>query len=148
MRELMKEMKEIMMAAIFDAFERMFYVFLEPVGDGCSVYDVGAAIKFSGVIKGELKIFASEGLAKNMVQNLLGVEEKEIKEQDIEDCFKEAANIICGNFLGRFDQTKVFDLTMPLFSRLPNETMNERDVCRLYFDSDGERFCAVLTLSD
>ena len=65
----MKEVKERMMAAIFEVFEKMFYVFLEPVGDDCSEYDMGAAIQFSGAQKGELKILASEGLAKSMVQH-------------------------------------------------------------------------------
>jgi len=148
MKGLMKEVKETMRAAIFDVFEKMFYVFLESVGDECSDYDMGAAIKFSGAQKGELKILASEGLAKNMVQNLLGLEEKEITERDIEDCIKEAANMICGNYLGRLDQTKVFDLTIPSFSRRPSEAAQDSNVCRLCFDSNGERFGAVITLPD
>ena len=148
MKGLMKEVKETMRAAIFDVFEKMFYVFLESVGDECSDYDMGAAIKFSGAQKGELKILASEGLAKNMVQNLLGLEEKEITERDIEDCIKEAANMICGNYLGRLDQTKVFDLTIPSFLRRPGEAVEGSNVCTLCFDSDGEMFGAVLTLSN
>ncbi len=148
MKELMQEVKETMMAAIFDVLEKMFYVFLEPVEDECSDYDVGAAIQFSGAQKGELKILASEGLAKSMVQNLLGLEGEEITDEDIEDCIKEAANMICGNYLGRHDQTKVFDLSIPSFSRRPSEVAQGRNACRLCFDSDGERFGAVLTLLD
>ena len=142
----MKEVKETMRAAIFDVFEKMFYVFLEPVGDECSDYDIGAVIQYSGAQKGELKILASEGLAKSMVQNLLGLKEEEITDKDIEDCIKEAANMICGNYLGRLDQTKVFDLTIPSFLRRPGEAGAGSNVCRLCFDSDGERFGAVLTL--
>ena len=148
MKELMKEVKETMMAAIFDVFEKMFYVFLEPIGDECSDYDMGAAIQFSGAQNGELKILASEGLAKSMVQNLLGLKVEEITGKHIEDCIKEAANMICGNYLGRLDQTKVFDLTIPSFLRRPSETIEGSNVCRLCFDSDGERFGAVLTLSN
>jgi len=142
----MKEMKETMRAAIFDVLERMFYVFLEPVDDEFSGYDTGAAIQFSGALKGELKILASEGLAESMVQNLLGIEQKKINEQDVEDCLKEAANIVCGNFLGRLDQSKVFNLSVPSFLRRPGETAKESNACRLCFDSDGERFGVVLTL--
>jgi len=144
----MKEVKEKLMAAIFDVFEKMFYVFLEPVGDEYSDYDMGAAIQFIGAQKGELKILASEGLARSMVQNLLGLKVEEITNKDIEDCLKEAANMICGNFLGRLDQTKVFDLTIPSFLRRPGDTVQGSNVCTLCFDSDGERFGAVLTLSD
>jgi CheY-specific phosphatase CheX len=144
----MKEVKERMMAAIFEVFEKMFYVFLEPVGDDCSEYDMGAAIQFSGAQKGELKILATEGLAKSMVQNLLGLKGEEITDKHIEDCIKEATNMICGNYLGRLDQTKVFDLTIPSFLRRPGEAIEGSNVCRLCFDSDGERFGAVFTLLD
>jgi CheY-specific phosphatase CheX len=146
MKEIMREVKETLRAAIFDVLEKMFYVFLEPVGDECSGYDMGAAIQFSGAQKGELKILASEGLARSMVQNLLGLKVEEITDKHIEDCIKEAANMICGNFLGRLDKTKVFDLTIPSFLRRPGEAVEGSNVCMLCFDSDGERFGAVLTL--
>ena len=148
MKEIMREVKETLRAAIFDVLEKMFYVFLEPVGDECSGYDMGAAIQFSGAQKGELKILASEGLARSMVQNLLGLKVEEITDKHIEDCIKEAANMICGNFLGRLDQTKVFDLTIPSFLRRPGEAVEGSNVCTLCFDSDGEMFGAVLTLSN
>ena len=142
----MKEMKETMRAAIFDVLEKMFYVFLEPVSDQYSDYAMEASIQFSGAAKGEVRISVSEEMAKIMVRNLLGLDEKEITEQNIEDCIKEAANMICGNFLGRLDSTKVFDLSIPSFSRRVRTDTQGDNVCRLYFDSDGERFGATLTM--
>ena len=144
----MKEMIETMRVAIFDVLEKMFYIFLEPVNDANSDYAMEASIKFGGALKGELKILASEGLAKSMVQNLLGLKKEEITDKDVEDCIKEAANMICGNYLGRLDQTKVFDLTIPSFLRRPGEAVEGSNVCRFCFDSDGEKFGAVLSLSD
>jgi len=144
----MKEMKETMRAAIFDVFERMFYVFLEPLHDEYSDYATGSSIKFGGALNGELIILVSEELAKTMVQNLLGVEKADIKEQDIEDCVKEAANMICGNFLGKLDQTKVFDLGIPSFSQRPAGSMQENNACSLYFDSENGRFGATVLLSN
>jgi CheY-specific phosphatase CheX len=144
----MKEMNEIMRAAIFDVFERMYYVFLEPLHDEYSDYAMGSSIKFDGASHGELIILVSEGLAKTMVQNLLGIESKEITEQDIEDCVKEAANMICGSLLGKLDQTKVFDLSIPLFMRRPKGFGQGSKACSLCFDSENGRFGATLSLSE
>ena len=130
----MKEMSEILKAAIFDVFERMYYVFLEPLNDDCSDYAMGSAIKFDGPMQGELTLHFSEGLAKTMVHNLLGLETDGITEQDIDDCVKEAANMICGNFLAKLDQTKVFDLSIPIFIRRPAGFRRDNNSCSLCFD--------------
>ena len=148
MKERMKEMKEIMMAAIFDVVEQMFYVFLEPVGDEYTEYTMEAAIQFKGDLKGEISILVSDGLAKSMVHNLLGLEKGQMTKEDIEDCVKEVANMICGNFLGRLDKTRVFDLSMPSFSRPPKKAVVGSDSCRLYFESDGESLGAILRLTN
>lgn len=144
----MKEMKDPMRAAIFDVFERMFYVFLEPINDGCSDYAMESSIQFRGASKGNVRILVSEELAKIMVQNLLGLEKEEITEQNVEDCVKEAANMVCGNFLGKYDQTKVFDLSMPMFLRPPGLLDQERNLCTLSFDSESGRLCVILALLD
>jgi CheY-specific phosphatase CheX len=148
MRKPMKEMKEIMMAAIFDVVEQMFYVFLEPVGDEYADYAMEAAIQFKGDLKGEMSVLVSDGLAKSMVQNLLGLETGQMTKEDIEDCVKEVANMICGNFLGRLDQTRTFALSVPSFSQPPRKAVTDGDACRLYFDSDGESFGAILRLTN
>jgi len=144
----MKEMNEAMRAAIFDVFERMYYVFFEPFHDEYAEYTMGSSIKFDGPLRGELMILVSEELAKVMVQNLLGIEGEDIKEQDIEDCVKEAANMICGDFLSRLDQTKVFDLSIPLFIRLPGGFREGNRACRLSFDSENGMFGATLSLTE
>ncbi len=141
-------MKETLRAAIFDVFERMFYVFLEPFNDDCLDYAMEASIKFSGALGGELRILFSEELASSMVHNLLGLEKDKLTEHNIADCMKEAANMICGNFLGKLDRTKVFDLSMPSFSRRSGKVVQGTDGCSLCFDSDCGRFGAVLTLME
>jgi len=142
----MKNMNETMMAAIFDVFEKMFYVFLEPVSDENSKYDMEASIHFNGASRGEVKVLVSDQLAKSMVQNLLGLEGGDIAEKDTEDCVKEAANMICGNFLGRLDQTKVFDLSTPTFSRNPGKALPGDTIYRFNFDADGEGLGVILTM--
>jgi len=144
----MKEMKEIMTAAIFDVVEKMFYVFLEPVGDEYTEYTIEAAIQFKGGLKGEVSILVSDGLARSMVHNLLGLEKNQMTEEDIEDCVKEVTSMICGNFLWRLDQTRVFDLSIPSFSQPPRKAVAGSDSCRLYFESDGESLGAILRLTN
>jgi CheY-specific phosphatase CheX len=107
-----------------------------------------AAIQFKGDLKGEMSVLVSDGLAKSMVQNLLGLETGQMTKEDIEDCVKEVANMICGNFLGRLDQTRTFALSVPSFSQPPRKAVTDGDACRLYFDSDGESFGAILRLTN
>ena len=142
----MKKMQETMTAAIFDVFEKMFYIFLEPINDENVDCDMEASIHFSGALKGEVRVLVSEQLARIMVQNLLGLEKEDIAEKDIEDCIKEAVNMISGNFLGKLDQTKAFDLSTPTFSRSPGNTMPEGNICRFNYDSDGEGLGVILVM--
>jgi CheY-specific phosphatase CheX len=50
-----------------------------------------------------------------MVQNMLVVDEDGVTQKLTEDCVKEAVNMIGGNFLQKYDSSKVFDLSIPLF---------------------------------
>jgi len=104
-----------MRLSIFEVFEKMFYIFLEPLDDENNEYDMEAAIRFEGFLSGEIRILLSKDIAKIMIQNMLGLKEDEITTQAMEDCSKEAVNMICGNFLGKFDSTKVFNLSIPSF---------------------------------
>lgn len=51
-----------------------------------------------------------------MAQNMLGCEPSEITEQMIEDCSKEAANMVCGNFLRKMSEKDVFNLNLPKYA--------------------------------
>ncbi|MBW2631885.1 MAG: hypothetical protein JRC90_09020 [Deltaproteobacteria bacterium] len=69
----------------------------------------------------------------------------EIGAQDVEDCSKEAVNMICGNFLGKLDSTEVFNLSIPIFNPGRSEPSLEENVCRMDFDSDGEKVAVVVS---
>jgi len=167
MKENMKKIEETMRLSIFDVFEKMFYIFLEPLDDESDEYDMEAAIRFEGSMSGEIRILLSMDIMKTMIQNMLGLKEDEITTQRIEDCSKEAVNVICGNFLGKLNSTKVFNLLPPVFSennpplplfkkvgmwegsdeKLKDSGLSE-NICRMDFDSDGGRVGVVATLSD
>jgi CheY-specific phosphatase CheX len=109
-----KKIQELLINAIFDVFEKMFFVFLEPVDEDVQ-YDMIASINFTGPMKGSIDVFFTRDLAETMVQNMLSVDESEVTQKLIEDCVKEAVNMISGNFLQKYDSSKVFDLSIPSF---------------------------------
>lgn len=110
------KIQEILMNAIFEVFEKMFFVFLEPVDEDIR-YDMIASINFNGPIKGTIDILLTADLASAMVQNMLSVDENGVTPKLIEDCAKESANMIAGNFLEKYDSSKVFDLSIPTFKK-------------------------------
>ncbi|OPL16158.1 MAG: hypothetical protein AVO38_08790 [delta proteobacterium ML8_D] len=127
-----------MTSSIFEVFEKMFYIFLEPLNSRYPGYDVRADISFEGTISGNVSILFSREIARAMVQNMLGLEDGDIPVKVIEDCSKEATNMVCGNFLSRLYNTQVFDLSMPTFKECKSENLESGDdICRMDFDSDN-----------
>jgi CheY-specific phosphatase CheX len=111
-----KKIQDLLMNAIFEVFEKMFFVFLEPLDEEVQ-YEMVTSIKFSGPVSGEIHVFFTHGVAETMVQNMLGIDLPELTDELIEDCTKEAVNMIGGNFLQKYDSSKVFDLSIPIFER-------------------------------
>ncbi len=115
-----EKIQELLTNAIFEVFEKMFFVFLEPVDEDIKC-DMIASINFTGPVKGTIDVLLSADLASAMVQNMLSIDEDSITTRLIEDCAKESANMIAGNFLQKYDSSKVFDLSIPAFK---NETLD------------------------
>jgi len=113
----MKEnIKQTLTKATFEVFEKMFFVFLEPVESAPVRYDSVSYIDFGGRATGGLCLMMSRGITEMMAQNMLGCEPSEITEQMIEDCSKEAANMVCGNFLRKMSEQDVFNLNLPKYA--------------------------------
>lgn len=148
MMESMETMKQMMEISIFEVFEKMFFIFLEHSGDENNHYDHEASINFSGTVRGEVQLFISSRLARAMVVNMLGVEEGEVTEQDIEDCSKEAVNMVCGNFLGKLNNDQQsFDLTIPLYHQPPfGITADSKTTSQSHFISDDGVMRTVLQI--
>ena len=145
-----KKIQEILMNAIFEVFERMFFVFFEPLDEDVK-YDMISSINFTGPIKGEIKIYFAIGLAETMVQNMLSLNRKEVTEKMIEDCAKEAVNMISGNFLQKLDSSKVFDLSIPIFSKKPGvftfQVQHQSEaIWNLSFESEGNLMAVSVSI--
>ncbi len=141
-----KKIQEMLMNSIFDVFEKMFFVFLEPYNEDIQ-YDLMTSIQFSGPMKGEIRSYLSSGIASIMVQNMLGVEPKEVTDKTMEDCAKEALNMIAGNFLNKLEPREVFDLSIPAYLKKSDKLSEESQAAlSLMFDSDNRYLGIVLNL--
>ncbi|MBN2514590.1 MAG: chemotaxis protein CheX [Deltaproteobacteria bacterium] len=143
----MEKIQEIMGISIFEVFEKMFYIFLEPSDVMCDDYNVEADILFDGPVSGSVRILFSLDIANAMIQNMLGLENDEITEQDTEDCLKEAVNMVCGNLFGKFDSTEVFNLSVPTFTRQPESLEVGATTHRMDFDSEDGKVGVIIALS-
>lgn len=146
MKENMKRIEEMTRLSISEVFEKMFFLFLEPPDDEESAYDMEAAIRFGGPVKGEMRILLTKDMAKTMVHNMLSLEGDEVVAQRIADCSKEAANMICGDFLGKFDSTRVFTLSAPTFREQIGNLEPAENACRMDFDSDGQKVGIIVEI--
>jgi CheY-specific phosphatase CheX len=122
MMENMQKIKKTLMTSIFEVFEKMFYVFLEPFENNVWNHHSMVSIHFSGPMTGGLTACFSQELADAMVMNMLNIEESEITGKLREDCLKESVNMICGNFLRNIDSSKVFDLSLPVYESRNDQT--------------------------
>jgi CheY-specific phosphatase CheX len=144
-----KTIREMLTRAIFEVFEKMYYIFSEPIEGNSAHYQMKSTINFSGSSSGQIQIFLSRGIAEGMVKNMLNLQQHEIDLPIMADCVKESLNMICGNFLRKFDPEKVFDLTLPIFEIIPDdcdrgpEAMDHQ--MNLTFVSEGGNIRLILT---
>ncbi len=142
----MENVKEILTESIFEVFERMFFIFLEPGGRSPG-HDCEAAIRFDGPRRGVIRILFTRPVARLMVRNMLGLDNGAVTESHVEDCVKEATNMVCGNFLVNVDASKKFTLSLPEFSARPGQPPAASEgVVAFDFDCEAGKMGVVLTL--
>ena len=135
-----KKIEEMLMTAIFEVFEKMYYLFVEPLRVGDGTYQMTSAISFKGPSVGMMYLSLSRGIVEEMVKNMLNLEKEEITEQVMADCVKESINMICGNFVRKLDPEKVFHLSIPTFGVFrpePQEGEDGGNDIRLTFTAEG-----------
>lgn len=143
----MENVKEILTASIFEVFERMFFIFLEP-GGRAPVHDFEAAIRFDGPRRGAIRILFTRPVARLMVRNMLGLDNGAVTEPHVEDCVKEAANMVCGNFLVTLDASKKFAMSLPEFSARPGQVPAVSEGVHAFdFECEVGKVGVVLTLA-
>jgi chemotaxis protein CheY-P-specific phosphatase CheC len=109
---------------------------------------VTAEVSFTGGFSGRLAVVMTEHALKELAANMLGIDNEDVEQSHLHDALKEAANIICGNWLPIIGGAEaVFHLDTPrilspsqavtaLKGRLPSalEKMSaDEEPCDIYF---------------
>jgi CheY-specific phosphatase CheX len=135
--------------AIFEVFEKMFFIFAEPIRDFGADYQLRANLHFSGPMKGMMRLSMNAGLAKLMATNMLNLQNAELTTLMISDCVKESLNMICGNFVRRVDPEHVFQLSIPaldlLSARCGDMDTQSGPALRVTFDTEAGTFEIMMT---
>jgi CheY-specific phosphatase CheX len=137
-----EKLRQDLMKAVFEVFEKMYYIFLEPVEKAPPGTDLSAVeIGFSGDLTGSIVARFPRELAMIMAENALGMDPEEITEQILADCRNECLNMLCGNFLQKHDAKKLFKMTLPKAVTGKNGTeINEGGkIYRLDLDFESDR---------
>ncbi len=141
-----KKTQEVLMNSIFEVFEKMFFVFLEPFDEDIR-YDMIVSIGFSGPSQGSIRAYLSKPIASIMVENMLGLDPAEVTDKSMEDCAKESLNMIAGNFLNKLEPKKVYDLSIPAYEKKSGTFPKDSEAAlKLIFDSDGQRMAVAMTI--
>ncbi|MCX5827443.1 MAG: chemotaxis protein CheX [Deltaproteobacteria bacterium] len=109
-----KILRQNLLKAVFEVFEKMYYIFLEPVEGEAAGKDFSAVeIGFSGDIAGSIIARFPQELSMMMAANALGMDDQEMSDQILADCRRECLNMLCGNFLQKHNADKLFHMTLP-----------------------------------
>lgn len=147
-----KTIQEMLTRAIFEVFEKMYYIFSEPLSGNGGNYQMKSTINFSGSANGRIQLFLSKGIAETMVKNMLNLPQDEIDLPIMADCVKESLNMICGNFVRKLDPERVFDLSIPIFEMISDDGDKGPEVMdhqvNLTFVADGGNVRLIMTAPD
>jgi CheY-specific phosphatase CheX len=147
----MNHVKKMITMSIFEVFEKMYYIFLEPREiESSDEQRRGVTIQFCGVINGEMHAYYSDALAEAMIENALGIEKEDITDLVREDCLKECMNMICGNFLQKLEPDKVLQLSIPRYiGKAPTPyDIDILESIHLAFETEEMKIDVVLTFKD
>ncbi|MBN1381533.1 MAG: chemotaxis protein CheX [Deltaproteobacteria bacterium] len=138
-----KKTEEMLKRSIFEVFEKMFFIFAEPSRDEARFCQMRASISFDGPFKGEMQLRITHDLLRIMAKNMLNFEDHEVTDSVEEDCIKEAINMVCGNFLRKVEPDHIFDLSIPTYNMISDESPDEerdQSEMRLTFDAEDNTF--------
>lgn len=151
--ETMDQMKKVIATSIFEVFEKMFFIYLEPVEKKNDLtFDMETEIKFTGSAEGCMKMFFSDGLASLMARNMLSLDDEEVTDALKADCSREAINMVCGSLLRTCDSRIIFNLSIPTFQKnhpsdpFPFQQKAQLNSWQSLFDVDGESLGVLLQM--
>ncbi|KMQ50530.1 hypothetical protein CHISP_2523 [Chitinispirillum alkaliphilum] len=149
------ELLETLNTTFSTTMENMAFLFSDLLDKDCAVFNdktyYSSIISFTGVSCGELRMAAPESTCCILAANMLGLEpEDQQVVNKAADAFKEALNIICGQFLTNvFGEKEVFILSTPSLVKYGCEkamrNLNDENV--LCFSVEEKPFLISLHIS-
>ena len=132
-----KQTEQILMGSIFEVLEKMYYLFAEPSDSEGGDYHLTSTVHFEGPSSGTMALSLSRDVAETMAVNMLNMTKEEITETLMEDCAKEAANMICGNFVRQLDPEHIFQLSIPSVAVSGGVRQEENLICLNFTAEEG-----------
>lgn len=142
----MRQTMKMLETSIFEVFEKMFFLYLEPVKPTGADPCLKASISFTGAGEGTVDLYLSSDLAIRMAQNMLSIEADEVDDNQREDCAREAVNMICGHFLAMTDRNGHYDLTIPRCGPVDGPAPDSTG--RLDYGVGDEKWAMTMILSE
>jgi CheY-specific phosphatase CheX len=113
--ETAETMERMMAASIFEVIEKMFFISLESGDFEQMAYGSASVVRFQGTLNGRMGLFLTRSMAQTMATNMLCVPAHPVRDEVLEDCTQEAAEMICGTFLCKADPLGASRLSLPVF---------------------------------
>jgi hypothetical protein len=128
--------QDALQSAVIEVCENAYFVFVEPCdapqfavlveqvraekGRGPSGRWLNASVAFHGASSGEVEVVLPERLGTWLVVSLLGLPpDATLKDNQLLDGVGEFANMVCGAWLSKANETASFTLDVPKVSRMP-----------------------------
>jgi len=128
--------QEALQSAVIEVCENAYFVFVEPCdapqfatlveqvradkGRGPAGRWLNASVAFRGATSGQIEVVLPERLGTWLVVSLLGLPaDATLKENQLVDGVGEFANMVCGAWLSKANETASFTLEVPKVTRLP-----------------------------
>lgn len=128
--------QEALQSAVIEVCEHAYFVFVEPCdapqfaalveevraekGRGPSGRWLNASVAFHGASTGQVEVVLPERLGTWLVVSLLGLPaDATLKDHQLLDGVGEFANMVCGAWLSKANETASFTLEMPKVTRMP-----------------------------
>ncbi|WP_028314300.1 chemotaxis protein CheX [Desulfatibacillum aliphaticivorans] len=143
-----KFIEETLRQVVLTVFEQMYFMFPQEVGmkdasecKGDETYIANVGLKNGGL---EVTIAGSAGLCEKIASAMFG-EDRELTQKDVEDVFREAANIIMGNLINEcaFPGEVSPDIPVARKGMDLEDCKNEHDL-NLFFEVENSHFSAHL----
>ncbi|MDH5751646.1 MAG: chemotaxis protein CheX [Deltaproteobacteria bacterium] len=146
------DVRKALMSSVDEVLDKMAFMFfdeLDPEEIGQQVYKYTTMVTFEGAITGGLNIMVTEGVARNIARNLLGIrDEDDLFADTLNDAMCEFTNIVMGRTMTILRQDGRFDMTVPQIVDAPAQPDPDQQSERIEGALDDEAVCLIINFKE